>query len=238
MTFFGIKNWRTLAALWAGTLLCNKKKSQEQNAAGQTQWMRFRRWYITPSSNSAFTVFPSGMNSLCTTPWESKNYQPGLNVGPLEFQFLQPSGCLTNPFRSLLFCFGVIGKTPGLFSHKGFVKKIFVCIRHHDNVLARRDVIFPLLRCKILWNKTCTQLSLSQLLFQNLKNCSIGNVKKFCYHSWCDLTKSATAAMFTSVQVDFGWPPLSSSSTSKSRIPTKNIWSVQSLTPISLLHQY
>jgi hypothetical protein len=28
------------------------------------------------------------------------------------------------------------------------------------------------------------------------------------------LTKSATAAMFTSVQVDFGWPPLSSSSTS------------------------
>ena len=28
------------------------------------------------------------------------------------------------------------------------------------------------------------------------------------------LTKSATAAMFTSVRVDFGWPPLSSSSTS------------------------
>jgi hypothetical protein len=34
--FLGTKNWQTLAALWAGTLLCNKKKSQEQNAAGQT----------------------------------------------------------------------------------------------------------------------------------------------------------------------------------------------------------
>jgi len=31
---------------------------------------------------------------------------------------------------------------------------------------------------------------------------------------WSFLTKPATAAMFTSFQVDFGWPPLSSSSTS------------------------
>jgi len=34
------------------------------------------------------------------------------------------------------------------------------------------------------------------------------------------LTKSATASMFTSVQVDFGWPPLSSSSTSP--LPSRN----------------
>jgi len=27
-----------------------------------------------------------------------KNYQHGLDVGPLEFQFLRPRGCLTNPF--------------------------------------------------------------------------------------------------------------------------------------------
>jgi hypothetical protein len=31
---------------------------------------------------------------------------------------------------------------------------------------------------------------------------------------WSVLTKSASAAMFTSVKVNFGWPPLSSSSTS------------------------
>ena len=34
------------------------------------------------------------------------------------------------------------------------------------------------------------------------------------------LTKSATAAMFTSVRVDFGWPPLSSSFTSS--LPSQN----------------
>jgi hypothetical protein len=34
------------------------------------------------------------------------------------------------------------------------------------------------------------------------------------------LTKSSTAGMFTSVQVDFGWPPLSSSSTSS--LPSQN----------------
>ena len=53
------------------------------------------------------------------------------------------------------------------------------------------------------------------------------------------LTKSAIAAMFTSVQVDFGRPPLINifyqlPSISKSRIPPKNVWYVQSLIPISL----
>jgi len=46
--------------------------------------------------------------------------------------------------------------------------------------------IFPLLRCQGVWNKTCTQLSLSQILFQNPKNYSLGDVPRFCYHSWCD----------------------------------------------------
>jgi len=55
---------------------------------------------------------------------------------------------------------GVIGKTPGLISRNNFVKKIFVCIGHRDNVLARCDSIFPLLRCQGVWNKTRTQLSL------------------------------------------------------------------------------
>jgi hypothetical protein len=38
------------------------------------------------------------------------------------------------------------------------------------HVLARCDSIFPLLRCQGVWNKTCTQLSPSQIVFQNLKN--------------------------------------------------------------------
>jgi len=48
---------------------------------------------------------------------------------------------------------------------------------------------------------------------------------------WSFLTKSATAAMFTSVRVDFGGPTLSSSSTSSpaswNREYRLNVWSVQ-----------
>jgi hypothetical protein len=54
--------------------------------------------------------------------------------------------------------------------------------------LARCDSIFPLLRCQGVWNKTCTELSLPQILFQNPKNYSLGDVQRFCYHSWCDST--------------------------------------------------
>jgi hypothetical protein len=53
-----------------------------------------------------------------------KNYQQGLDAGPLEFQFLWPSGCLTKPFRTLSLCFGVTGKTSGLISCNNFVKKL------------------------------------------------------------------------------------------------------------------
>ena len=69
-----------------------------------------------------------------------------------------------------------------------------------------------------------TQLSLSQILFQNLKNYSFGDVKDSAIildairQSF--FTKSATAAMFTLVRVDFGCPPLSSSSTSS--LPSQN----------------
>ena len=44
--------------------------------------------------------------------------------------------------------------------------KKLVFIGHRDNGLARCDSIFPLFRCQGVWIKTCTQLSLSQILFQ------------------------------------------------------------------------
>jgi len=53
-----------------------------------------------------------------------KNYQHDLDAGPLEFQFLWPRRCLTNPFRTLSLCFGVISKTPGLNFRNNFVKKV------------------------------------------------------------------------------------------------------------------
>jgi len=87
------------------------------------------------------------------------NYQHGIDVGLREFQFLQPRGYVTNPFRTLSLCFGVIGKTPGLISRNNFVKNL-LSIGHRNNFLARCNLIFPLLRCPGVWNETCTQLSL------------------------------------------------------------------------------
>jgi hypothetical protein len=79
---------------------------------------------------------------LCVLHLESrKNYQHGLDVGLQEFQFLWPRGCLTNPLRTLSLCFRVIGQTPCLISHNNFVKEIFVCIGHRDNILARCDYL-------------------------------------------------------------------------------------------------
>ena len=75
------------------------------------------------------------------------------------------------------------GQNTRSYLRNNFVKKIFFCIGHRDNVLARCDSIFPLLRCQGVWNKTGTQLSLSQIVFQNTKNYSLGDVQRFCYHS-------------------------------------------------------
>jgi len=111
-----------------------------------------------------------------------KNYQLGLDAGPLEFQFFWLRGCLTNTFRTLLLCSGVTGKTSGLITRNNFVK-IFVCLGHRNNVLARYNSIFPLLRCQEVWNKTDTQLSLSEILFQNPINYSFGDVQRFCYQA-------------------------------------------------------
>jgi hypothetical protein len=58
-----------------------------------------------------------------------KNYQHGLDAGPLEFQFLRPRECLTISCRTLPLCFGVIGKTPGLISRNNFVKKYCCLLR-------------------------------------------------------------------------------------------------------------
>jgi hypothetical protein len=108
---------------------------------------------------------------LCALSLESRQiYQHGLDTGPLEFQILRHRGCLTNLFRILSLCFRVIGKTPGLISRNNMVKKKIVSIVHRDNDLARCDSISPFLRCQGVWNKTCTQLSPSQILFQNPKN--------------------------------------------------------------------
>jgi hypothetical protein len=110
------------------------------------------------------------------------------------------------------------------------LKKI-VCIGHHDNVLAGCDSSFPLLRCQGVWNKTCTQLSLSQILSQNPKKYSLGDVQIFFYHFLYD-----SAVIFDQIS-NSNSVYLSSSlfwtatflviyqlpSVSKSRIPPNNV---------------
>ena len=131
------------------------------------------------------------------------NYQHALDAGPLEFQFLWPRECLTNPFRTSSLCFGSQAKHQVSSPVIILVKKKFVCVGRRDNVLARSDSIFPLLRCQEVWNKTWTQLSLSQVLFRIRRTTVLGMFKDSAIildairRSF--LTKSATAAMFTSV---------------------------------------
>jgi len=168
------KNWQTLAALWAGALSCNKK-----NLEGRTQLAE----PVECASGGSPLLLYEILHLLFFPPVRSHCVHYASRVEKNHQQFLRPRGCLTNPFRPLSLCFGVIGKIPGLISRNNFVKKSFVCIGHCENVLARCDSIFPLLRCQGVWNKTCTQLSLSQILSQNLKNYSLGDVQRFCYHS-------------------------------------------------------
>jgi hypothetical protein len=67
-------------------------------------------------------LFFSLVGILCALHLESrKSYQPALDAGPLEFQLIRLRGYLTNPFRTLSLCFGVIGETPGLISRNNFV---------------------------------------------------------------------------------------------------------------------
>jgi len=97
-----------------------------------------------------------------------KYYQYGLHVGPLEFQFLQPRGCLTNPFRTH-FVSGSLGKHQVSSPVIILFKKNFVSIGYRDNIFARSDLIFPSFKCRGAWNKMFAQLSLSQILFSEFE---------------------------------------------------------------------
>ena len=163
-----------------------------------------------------------------------------------NFSFFSPGG-VSPTIPNLSLCFGVISKTSVSSPKIILLNKIFVCIGHCDNVLARCDSMFPLLRCQGVWNKMCTQLCLSQTLFHNPKNYSLEDVQRFCYHSWCDST-----VIFDQISNSWNvylrssqfWTdtsrhlPPAPPSVLKSRKPSKNVWLVHSLILISLLHQY
>jgi len=161
---------------------------------------------------------------LYTTAGQPKWYQRGLNAKPLEFQFLRPRGCLTNPFRTLSLCFGVHRQTPGLISRNNFAEKSFVCIGHRG--MSWQDVTRSSLcsGVKECGTKCAHNFLFPKSYFRIRRTTVLGLFKDSAIildairRSF--LTKSATAAMFTSVRVDFGRPSLSSSSTSS--LPSRN----------------
>jgi hypothetical protein len=153
-----------------------------------------------------------------------KKYQHGLDVGPLKFQFLRPRGCLTNPFRTLLLCFRVIGKTPRLTSRNNFVKQFVyasaIAIMSWQDV-TRYSLCSGVKECEtkrahnFLFPKPSFRIRRTTVLGMFKDSATVLDAIRRSF-----LTKSATAAMFTSVRVDFGRPPLSSSSSSS--LPSRN----------------
>ena len=146
-----------------------------------------------------------------------KNYQHGLDAGPLVFRSLRLRGCLTNLFRTLSLCFGIIGKTPGLIFCNNFVIKLLSASA--ITIMSWQDVTRSSLCSGI---KECGTKRAHNFLFpkSSFKIRRTTVLGMFTYSSiildvsqWSFLTKSATAEMFTSVRVYFGRPPLSSSST-------------------------
>jgi len=162
-----------------------------------------------------------------------KIYQHSLNAGPLEFQFLWPRGKSDQPIHNSVAFFQGHRQNNRSHLHNNFVKKIFVCISHHDNDLPRCASLFPLLRCQGVWKKTSIQLSLSQILFQNPKNYSLWDVQRFCHHSWKDSTVIFNQISNSSnVYLSSSWFWIATSlvifyqlpSISKLRIPPKNVY--------------
>ena len=150
-----------------------------------------------------------------------KHYQHGLDTGPLEFQFLWPRGCLTNPFRTLSLCFGVTGKTPGLISCNKFVKKFLsasaIVIMSWQDVI-RSSCCWGVKECgtkrahNCLFPKSSFRIRKTTVLRMFKDSAIILDVIRQSF-----LTKPA---MFTSDRFNFGCPPLSSSSTSS--LPSRN----------------
>ena len=149
------------------------------------------------------------------------DYQHCLDAGPWEFQFLRPRGCLTNPFRTLSLCFGVIGKTPGVISLNNFVKNFYLSASAIV-IISWQDVT----QCSLCSGVKCVEQNVCiAFSFPNpLSTTVLGMFKdsiNFDAIRRSFLTKSTTTAMFTSVRVDFGRPPHSSSS-STSSLPSRN----------------
>ena len=91
--FFGVRNWQTLAALWAGAIM-----QQEKISRAERSWMNLLN-ALKEANHYSFINFCICCFSLMYRFFVhyalrvKNSYQHGLDAGPLEFQFLWPRGC-------------------------------------------------------------------------------------------------------------------------------------------------
>ena len=174
-----------------------------------------------------------------------KIYQYVHDAGPLGFLFLQPRGTLTNPFRTLSFSSGSQAINQVTYPRM----YIFLFLSASGiTIISWQDVTRPSL-CTCV--KECGTQRAHNSFFPKssfrIRRTANFEIYKDYYHSWWDSTvifdkisnsgnvyhssnesgKATSLVFFYQLPSDF-----------KSRIPPKNVWSVQSLIPISLLRQY
>ena len=162
---------------------------------------------------------------LCALRLESRKiYQHGLDAGPLEFQFLRPRECLTKLSKLCRFVSRSQAKhqTPSLsiILLKKFLSASAVAVMPWQDV-TRSSLCSGAKQCG---TKRAHNFLFPKSSFRIRRTTVLGMFKDFAVILDAIrrpfLTKSATAAMFPSVRVDFGRPPLSSSSTSS--FPPRN----------------
>ena len=230
-----------------GRIIVQKEKSRRQRTAGRTRSKRFRRRSIFPLQNSAFTVFPSGTNSLCTTPSESKKVINMILMRDLwNFTFFGRGDI--SPTHSE-FCCLFRGHRQNNRSHLPlyFFKRILVCIGHRDDILAKMWLDLPFAQVpRSVEQNVHTIFSFPNPLSKSeeLQSWEYSKIvllflMKFDGHFY-QISNSSNVYLSSirfwtviSLGIFYQLP-----SVSKSRIPPKNVWSVQILIPISLLNQY
>ena len=121
--FGGVKNGQTLAGLWAGALSCNKKKISR----AERSWTNPLN-ALQEAIHYSFTKFCIYCFALLYEFFVhyALRVEKIINMVTMRdlrnFSFFSRGDVSQKPFRTLSLCFGVIGKTPSLFSRNNFVK--------------------------------------------------------------------------------------------------------------------
>jgi len=120
-----------------------------------------------------------------------KNWSTWSWCGTFGISVSSTKGMSHQPIQNSVALFQGHGQNIRAHLSKIILLKVFVCIDHRDNVLARCGSIFPLISCQEVWNKTCTQLSFrnllsesEELLFWGCSKILLPFLMRFDGHSW------------------------------------------------------